>query len=95
MATEPSRVTVEHLTAGDQLHHAGELFDVIAVQPSTVLTDTGERVLAAVYVTLDEPQGPAVHMTGLDGNPLTHQPYRTVVYRPGTPVAAELQERAA
>ncbi len=95
MATEPTLVAVEHLTTGDQLHHAGDLFDVIGVQPSTVVTDTGGRVLVSVYVTLDEPQGPPVTMTCLDGNPLRHQPYRTVYYRPGTVVAAELQERAA
>ncbi len=91
---EPSTVTVEHLTVGDQLHHAGDLFDVIGVQPSTEVTDTG-RVLVGVYVTLDDPQGDPVHMTGLDGNPLVHQPYRTVLYRPGVLVTAELQERAA
>lgn len=93
--TEPSLVAVEHLATGDQLHHAGDLFDVIGVQPSTVLTDTGSRVLVGVYVTLDEPQGPPVDMIGLDGLPLRHQPYRTVHYRPGVLVTAELQERAA
>lgn len=91
MTTEPSSVAVEHLTVGDQLHHAGGLFDVIGVQPSTVVVDQG-LALAHVYVTLDEPQGPPVTMTGLDGTVLTHQPYRTVLYRPGVLVRAEIQE---
>lgn len=94
MDAAPSTITVEHLRTGDQLHHAGDLFDVIGVQPSTGGDANGDRVLAAVYVTLDEPQGPPVTMVGLDGNVLVHQPYRTVHYQPGTLVRAELQARS-
>lgn len=93
MTADPSTVPVETLRTGDQLHHAGDLFDVIGVQPSTVVDPSGMRVLTSVYVTLDEPQGPPVVMVGLDGGELVHQPYRTVLYNAGTAVAAELQVR--
>lgn len=95
MTSAPSIVPVETLRTGDQLHHAGDLFDVIGVQPTTLVTDTGDRVLTGVYVTVDEPQCPPVTMVGLDGAKLVHQPYRTVLYQPGVLVRCELQERAA
>lgn len=95
MTADGSIVPVEHLRTGDQLHHAGDLFDVIGVQPTTLVGPAGDRVLTGVYVTLDEPQGPPVTMVGLDGEVLAHQPYRTVLYRPGVLVRCELQERAA
>lgn len=95
MTADVSIVPVEQLRTGDQLHHDGALFDVIGVQPTTLVGPTGDRVLVGVYVTLDEPQGPPVTMVGLDGTVLAHHPYRTVLYRPGVPVCCELQERPA
>lgn len=77
-----SRVAVQSLRPGDQLHHAGDLFDVVRVQTHPQW----------VAVTLDERQGDPVEMVNLHGETIQHQPLRTVLYgHPGIPVRAECQ----